>query len=360
MIRKIANTLVWVPHYLLRGMGRGALPPVKHLYFCICDHFEPYWNGADGRTARKRILRWMKEYPKVAEQHRDSSGRALKYSFFYPEEEYRPEDMAELSALCSAGLGEVEVHLHHDNDTAEKLRHTLLCYKHRLYEKHGLLSKDRWTGDISYAFIHGNWALDNSRPDGRWCGVQNEISVLQETGCYADLTMPSAPNETQTRKVNSIYYALGDPTRRKSHDWGVDARVGPSGKGLLMIQGPLALNWQRRKFGVLPRIENGGLLRSNPPTRERVKLWVDTAISVIGAPEHRFVKIYTHGTQEQNTTMLFDDGGLRCLCEALEECAAERGFSLHYVSARELANTILAIEAGNAEDPVAMYDYRYK
>src|SRR5258707_498316 len=71
-----------------------------------------------------------------------------------------------------------------------------------------------------YAFIHGNWALDNSRPDGRWCGINNELDVLRETGCFADFTLPSAPSPCQTSTINRIYYAVDDPKRPKSHDTG--------------------------------------------------------------------------------------------------------------------------------------------
>jgi hypothetical protein len=51
-----------------------------------------------------------------------------------------------------------------------------------LHQRHGLLRKDPVTGQVLYAFIHGNWALCNSRPDGRWCGVKEEIKILLETG----------------------------------------------------------------------------------------------------------------------------------------------------------------------------------
>ena len=37
-----------------------------------------------------------------------------------------------------------------------------------------------------FGFIHGNWCLDNSRADGRWCGLNNELILLRELGCYAD------------------------------------------------------------------------------------------------------------------------------------------------------------------------------
>lgn len=337
MIGKITSTLNWLPHYLAREIRRtvqGERVPPKHVYFCICDHFEPYWNKADKKTARKRIQRWTNEYPKIADKYRDSNGNVLKWSFFYPEEEYQEDDLNEMARLCQAGYGEVEIHLHHDNDTSENLRRTLIDYKHRLHEKHGLLSVDKKSGEIVYGFIHGNWSLCNSRKDGRWCGVNDEINILQETGCYADFTMPSAPSDTQTRKVNSIYYAVDKPGRPKSHDWGVDAEVGKTGEGLLMVQGPLGLDWGRRKFGVFPRIEHSGLMGNFPPSAERVKLWIDAGVSVKGAPEHVFVKLYTHGTQEGVMRMLFDDGGLERMFIDLQGY----GVSVSYVSARELVN----------------------
>jgi len=236
------------------------------------------------------------------------------------------------------------VHLHHDNDTAENLRRTLLDYKQRLHEKHGLLTVDKKSGEIVYGFIHGNWALCNSRPDRRWCGVNEEIRVLMETGCYADFTMPSAPSPTQTRKVNSIYYALDIPGSHKSHDWGVDAEVGKSGEGLLMVQGPLALDWGRRKFGTLPRIENSGLLGNFPPSAQRARIWIDAGISVNGASEHVFIKLYTHSAQDEVMRMLFDNGGITALYESIgEECIA-RGIVWHSVTPREMVQTIRGIE----------------
>ena len=73
--------------------------------------------------------------------------------------------------------------------------------------------------------------------------MNNEIEILRETGCYADFTLPSAPSPTQTRKINSIYYAVDDPHRPKSHDWGIDvgSRTRAVRRGLMMIQGPLVL-----------------------------------------------------------------------------------------------------------------------
>ena len=241
----------------------------------------------------------------------------MKYTFFYPEEEYQKDDLNALAELCRAGYGEVEIHLHHDNDTSENLRRTLIDYKKRLYEDHGLLSIDSLSGEIAYGFIHGNWALDNSRPDGRLCGVNNEIEILIETGCFADFTMPSAPDDTQTRKVNSIYFAQDDPNMPKSHDTGIDAKINGKHQGLLMIQGPLSPAWHNKKWGFLPRIENGGLMLEAPITPERVRCWINTHICVINSPRNVFVKLYTHGTQEKNMRMFFDEQGLLNLLDYL-------------------------------------------
>ena len=48
---------------------------------------------------------------------------------------------------------------------------------------------------MRYAFIHGNWCLANARKDRRWCWVDEELPLLFDTGCYADYTFPSAPEE---------------------------------------------------------------------------------------------------------------------------------------------------------------------
>jgi len=342
---KLFNTLNWLPHYFQRELSLLVQKRrVEHLFFSICDHFEPYWQNASGKQARQRLDTWVTEYPKVAGKYKDSDGEILKYSFFYPEEEYKKQDLDILAELCRAGWGEVEVHLHHHNDTSENTRLTLLDYKKRLHEVHGQLPVNRITGEINYGFIHGNWALDNSRPDGKWCGVNDEITILQETGCYADFTMPSAPSDTQTRKVNSIYYAIDNPCKPKSHDWGENATLGVKSKGLLMIQGPLGL---RRNGGLFNwKIENGGLQANNLPTKERADFWFNKRISVVGLENIAFVRLYNHGTQEPVMSMLFNEGGFEQLFSSLEEIAEVNNLSLHYLSAREMANIVIAAEDG--------------
>jgi hypothetical protein len=213
--------------------------------------------------------------------------------------------------------------------------------------RHRQLAFDKRTGQVAYAFVHGDWALDNSRPDGRCCGVNNELDVLRESGCYADFTLPSAPSHTQTRKINSIYYASDDPHLPKSHDTGVDVGSGPApSQTLLLIQGPLLLNWKNRKLGFLPRVENGCIQSNQTPSIDRLRLWVKARIQVPSRPDWFFVKLHTHGAPEANQRVLLGEPMLR-FHRALARIAREdANFRFHYVTAREMCNLVRAAEAG--------------
>jgi hypothetical protein len=261
-------------------------------------------------------------------------------------EAYHSAHLEKLAALCREGFGEVEVHLHHDRDCAADLRERLLTYKKLLSERHQLLSHDPETGEITYGFVHGDWALDNSRPDGRGCGVNNELEVLRETGCYADFTMPSAPDEpTQTRKINSIYYACGNPQRSKGHDWGTNAGLGPIPEhALLLIQGPLLLNWQERKWRCLPRLENGCLQGNQPPSMLRLDLWLKAHVQVPSRPDWFFVKLHTHGCNEFNRPAVLGDHMVEFHRALAERAQTDPQFHFHYVTAREMFNLVKAAE----------------
>ncbi len=354
------NAHIWLVSLVSQSLSRRPKPdpgePI-HIIFCFVDHFEPLWMNADFQLGLKRVEKWVREYPVLAGRHQDTDGIPPQHTFFYPQEEYRYEYLEKLAQLCRQGFGEVEVHLHHDNDTGEELRKKLEKFKKQLVS-HGLLSQNIRDRQIKYGFIHGNWALDNSRRDGRWCGVNDELLVLKETGCYADFTLPTAPSETQTSKISSLYYATDDPDKAKSHNNGVDVQVGkPSSGDLMILQGPLNLNWKQRKWGFLPHIEAGEIKGDNRPNEARADLWLKPHIHVQGNPNWVFVKIFTHGTQERNGEVLFgkemDD-----LFTYLERRYNDgRRYKLHYVTARQMYNIIKAAEEGKRGDPHLYRDY---
>ncbi len=137
------------------GYRRANRP--KALLLCIADHYEPEWGRASKQLQYERVRRWTTEYPKLFSSLKDTRGRPPQHTFFYPAEVYDPKHLELLAELVHAGFGEVEVHLHHDNDNAERLREFLLEYVAMLNDQHGLLTRDS-SGNIRFGFIHGNWA----------------------------------------------------------------------------------------------------------------------------------------------------------------------------------------------------------
>lgn len=349
LILKSRNMHLWITSYIKLKLSRkiDLNNKIRHIYVCLADHHEPFFQNATVEEAHERVKKWVEGYRSVAYKHTDSDGRHPQHSYFYPEEEYDEWVLNQIKDICNEGLGDVDIHLHHDNDTAENLEKTLINFNKILVNKHNLLRKNE-DGQIVYGFIHGNWALDNSRPDGRWCGIDNELDVLIKTGCEFDMTMPSAPSDTQTSTINSIYIAKEDG-KCKSHDTGRLLKVGDwkADDELLMIQGPLTLNWRSRKFGLIPRIESSELSNDAPPTKHRIDLWESCGISVQGAENHIFIKLHTHGLQDWNIDMFFRHGGFDTLWTALENKYKNNNrYQLHYVTAWEMYSKIKQIAKG--------------
>ena len=353
------HVLLWLRSYL-RNDWKGELPKgkTKHLMFCFVDHFEPGYGRPSYEVECARVARWRTEYPALCAGLSDADGRGPIHTFFYPEEEYKREHLDPLVEICRMGLGEIDIHLHHENDTDAGLREKLRRFTRILIDDHDALPRDPVSGQPRWGFIHGNWALDNSDPEGLACGVNNELIVLREEGCYADFTYPAAPSACQTSTINKIYYATDDPHRPKSHDHGERVRVGGSSVGdLMIIQGPLGFMGHSRKFGLIPRIENADVRTSSPPVPERVDAWVDTGIHVDGRPEWVFVKVHTHGVEERDINTLLG-APMRRAFEYLEKRYNDgTEWKLHYVSAREMYNIVKAAEAGHDDDAGQYRDF---
>jgi hypothetical protein len=344
----------WIGPCIRRSLAPRRATPV-HALICIADHFEPSWGGGDPALGETRVRAWTEAYPRVFGRFADSDGRPPRHTFFYPIDQYRPSEVDSLSRLCRAGFGEVEVHLHHDGDTAQTLRQTLDRFTRLLAHRHGVLG--RWPdGRTAFGFVHGNWALCNARRDGRWCGVNDELSVLREAGCFADFTMPSAPDPTQVSRINSIYYATSSARAPRSHERGLDVGPGPvPAHALMLIQGPLVL---RRPPGrLLPRIENGCLQLSQPPDISRLEAWLRAGIGVRARPDWAFIKLHTHGATEANQRVLLGDAMVRFHESLARRAKANPAFRFHYVTAREVYNLARAAAEGWTGEPGGAMDW---
>jgi hypothetical protein len=342
----IHNSQIWGPSYIrqrLRQLTHRSAPPLERIWVTIADHYEPKWRRADLSTAQSRVTLWRDAWPEIAKRCKpDSLGNTPRYTYFFPEEEYHPTLMEPLAEMAREGNADVEVHLHHDGEGRQNFVDRISSFCSVLDDEHGLLRKR--DGKLAFGFIHGNWALDNSRPDGRLCGLKDEIRVLRNLGCYADFTMPSGDSPTQARLVNTIYYCNGDPQRPKSYDDGVPVTVGGGVDGdLLIIPGPLGMRWRDR---LLPRLETGELRYGNVATPYRVRRWVDIAPRIGG---DSFIKLYTHGAQERNSAALLS-GLLETGFNLLVEEAGRRECAIHFVTAWQM---YLAIEAiGQGGNPI--------
>jgi hypothetical protein len=316
------------------------------IFLGLVDHFEPSVGQPAREVAQARMQDWVDRYPQVAGRHRDADGRHPAHSFFYPWDEYDAGEMEQIVALCRDGWGELDLHLHHRDDTSDSLTEKFRTAI-RLYASFGALP--RWPdGRIAWGFIHGNWALDNSR--SAHCGVNDELSILIREGCYADFTFPAWQHEAQPRQINSIYYATDDPARPKSYDVGQPAQVGgtPPPTDLLLIQGPLAPFVRRGRTGPRPAMDDGDLASYRRYSPERLDRWVRTGIHVAGRPDRIFIKLHTHGAPDANREALLGTDLDALFTDAERRYNDGTRYRLHYVSAREMFNIVKATES-NAE-----------
>ena len=125
----------------------------------------------------------------------------------------------------------------------------------------------------------------------------------------------------------------------------------------MILQGPLALDWRRRKWGVLPRLDNGGITHHNPPTPARVDLWVRQHVHVRGRPEWVFVKVHCHGTIPSTSRLFLGEAVRRMHAHLRARYNDGRAWALHYATAREMHNIVRAAEDGKEGDPGAFRDY---
>jgi hypothetical protein len=340
------NSRIWGPGYVKQRVRRISerAAPLERIWVTLADHFEPMCGGATIETAQSRVRLWRSAWPGIAKGCRtDSAGKPPQYTFFFPEEEYHPTLVGPLAEMVSDGIADIEIHIHHDGEGRQNFIDRITAFCEVLNSDHGVLRKRN--GKPAFGFIHGNWALDNSRPDGRWCGLNDEIQILAGLGCYADFTMPSGDSPTQARLVNTIYWCTDDPKRPKSYDGGIPLSPGGGIEGdLLMIPGPLGIRWRDR---LLPRLETGELSGYDVATPYRVERWLELSPR-IGAD--CFIKMYTHGAQERNATNLLG-GGLEKAFDLLVAEAERRRCAVYFVSAWQM---YLAIDAIRRRlDPVA-------
>lgn len=376
-LKKLSGSLPWLTRYpfwrLADLLRTRASEGSTHVILTIANHFEPGYNEEpnehggfgvtlDWSTQMSRLDRWCERARKIGAAIRDHDGIPFKHTNFYPAEQYHKPLLDQLAALQSEGLGEVEIHLHHGvdkPDTAESFKRVLVDFRDALAEEHECLSRLTEDDMPRYAFVHGNWALANSA-NGKFCGVDSEMQILAETGCYADLTLPSAPDVSQVPRINAIYECGHPLDERSPHRSGPNLRVGKQPTLPIILTGPLMFDW-RRKAGVgLPRLENGALTAKSPLTLSTFQLWCDAHIGVRGRTDWVFVKLYCHGFFDADQPVVIGPEMTRFLQEVLDFADRTGQFKLHFATAREAFNMVSAAIDGHEGNPGAYRDYRLR
>lgn len=316
------------------------------ILFLFVDHFE--LNGK-----QDRLEAWTGRYPAMAKHHLDSDGRHPCHSFFYALDLMQEEELIAMKPVIDKGFGEFELHWHHDHDTEEsfsrKLDDAMV-----LFHKHGYMRPYKDDQAACFSFIHGNWSLANSRGEN-FCGLDNEVQVLKDKGCYGDFTYPALFSQAQPPFINNIYYCTNlDETA--CYFKGRDARVNQdqAEDEFMVFQGPMTINWLDWRHKWHPNIEDGDI--NQYPTHDdpkRIDAWVRQGIHVKGRPEWQFVKVFCHGAQDHKSVV--SDTTDRMFSYLEKHYNDGKKYRLHYVSAREAYNIVKAAEADKTGNP---NDYR--
>lgn len=341
----------------------------KDIIVLVVDHWEPY-----GKSSIKFLKKWEQNYPSFADRHRDSNGRPLQHTFFQYNYDTLwltpdPDHINPINSLCFNGYGEIEIHIHHEEHGTQEQNasHLRSCITKLLDDLngYGICLTAESEPKKRFGHIHGYWALDNSRIEninrkqvrGK-CGVNNEISLLANLGCYADFTFP-AHSSMQPNLLNKIYYVTDDdkPASYKYNRNINVAKVNSSREGdLLLFQGP----------------------NCPPPSTEEKKsfmpgnfdTWVEKKVCVEGQEDWIFIKMHTHGIRqtsfsgEKNGYLGYESiwGDIAETFWSYVEQKYNDGekYRLHYVNSREAYNIVQAAIDGKTGNPFKYKDYEIK
>ena len=364
---KGAGFKILVP--LIMAVGTVCAEP-KHIMFAFVDHFEPY-----GTVEQVNWMTsfWIDDYIAMASKHTDADGHHPIHSYFliawpYIQEEQLNSVLNKLNKVTYEGYGEVDFHCHHgwpdeamrtEQEATEDLLNIITLAKQQ-FNRHGALITAEIIPKITFGFIHGMWALDNSRyndwtnspPHFEYCGVNREMDILKKQGCYADYTFP-APYPMDSTLHNLIYYAVDDNEPASYHNisnvYPVEVNRPPM-DNLMIIQGTNV----RTNISVNPGIYD------EPATLRRMDHWISRNIHITGNDDWVFVKVYTHGLSGDITDPLTWDCYFGPTMDKFYDEINSKyndgvNWTLHYVSAREMYNIVKAAEAGKTGNP---NDYR--
>jgi len=131
----------------------------------------------------------------------------------------------------------------------------------------------------------------------------------------------------------------------------------PQMNEFLIVQGPLYVDWSDWRFIYHPTIDDGQITEDLPPSPHRFDKWLENSAYVKGKESWRFIKVYTHGAHYTNAKAFTGSQMDSTLSYVEAKYGDGKRFRLHYVTAREVHNIILAAVSGMEGNPGQYRDF---
>jgi hypothetical protein len=337
----------WLPHYLARRRAPVPADGPIDVIVALVDHFEPPRRHGPERAV-EIVEGWAARYRELVREIRDTDGRPPRHTWCYRSEYRNDGCLALLAELSHDGFGEVEFHLHHGHDTPVSFRRKLEEGLDWFNGRGAMLTAEA-APRRRFAYVAGNWSLDNGARRPETSGCDTELTELREAGCYADFTFPALGSPAQPRRVNQLFLAKDDPGPKSYDRGGAELSVGRHTDGdLLLFQGPVHVDWRRGT------VEEAALENGRRPAAGRLDDWLRAHVHVRGRPEWIFVKLHTHSVQSQEVLL---GAPMLATWRAMVERWTRPPFRLHFATAREAYNIALAAVDGREGDPDAFRDH---
>ena len=225
--------------------GQDARSPARRRVratcsFAICDHYEPLVAGRSTRPGRARVRAWVERVPGALRELPRCRRAAAPAHLLLPRRAVRPRvSRGACHALAGATWPRSSC-----TCTTTATRPDGLRRRHRR-EPRGVrcprphLARRRGAAALR---LHPRQLVPGQRPaDGRHCGVDAELPLLFETGCYADFTFPRRPTSASpTSSTESTGRRRPCPATRLRARPPRPGRRAPGRPRASLIEGPLA------------------------------------------------------------------------------------------------------------------------
>ncbi len=290
----------------------------------------------------------LTELADLASDHTDSDSVHLKMTFALHSLYSDSVEFSILSQWCGDQSSELELLL-----PCEVLKGRL--FREALHRSVKRLNSLGWARTID-AEIRLAVVRERCENEHEWISLQRQIRALKDIGCYADMSFPDIGIRDQPVRINTICYmssVASDPFVDR-----MALRTGEVGIGdLVVIDGPLLIDWTdwRHRFG--PLVEDGRLTPMNPPDPCRAGSWIRANVHVIGQPNWIFAKLKIAEVSNVASVRKFREWLDRTLTYLETMYRDNEAYRLHYVTAREMYNISKAAEAGRTGDAGAFRNY---